>query len=193
MSALSAPVLMARKPLHSACTLCTNLSRTITSASSARRVALVQSVRLRSRARSSRRRGGPAYCRPDKTVLVSATIRMTGAPLGACRVALEHPAPPRSSLRRPGGAARQRNDFAPATGRYVPPTAHPFGDWTGRAVEADFGVIHNALYRTDLDTLRLRSARPRQPNPRLRNRSQRGLDREPRANKKSGRRSAFKR
>ena len=42
-----------------------------------------EGVKARWRARSSRRRGGPCQSKPDKTVLVSATIRITGAAFGA--------------------------------------------------------------------------------------------------------------
>jgi integrase len=35
-----------------------------------------------------------------------------------------------------------------------------YAAWTEGAVEADFWAIHDALYRTDLDTLRLRSVTP---------------------------------
>jgi hypothetical protein len=35
-----------------------------------------------------------------------------------------------------------------------------YAAWTEGAVEADFWAIHDAVYRTDLDTLRLRSVTP---------------------------------
>lgn len=59
------------------------LSRAITSASSAKSVRLVQRAMRRSRARSSRRRGGPCHKSPERTVLVSATIRIAAVPGGA--------------------------------------------------------------------------------------------------------------
>src|SRR6185437_1323202 len=60
----------------------------MTSASSAMSVRLVQRETLRSRARSSRRRGGPCQSSPERTVLVSATIRIAAVPSSAYGVDL---------------------------------------------------------------------------------------------------------
>ena len=59
------------------------LVRVMTSASSASSTKLVQRVILRSRAKSSRRRGAPCQRRPERTVFVSATIRIASKACGA--------------------------------------------------------------------------------------------------------------